>query len=153
MTRAWRLTRAAYANSAMTGEGARLYGGRWNPKGLAVVYLAESLPLAALEVLVHTRSPEDLADFVKLPVSFPTELVETLDLTLLPPDWCSSPPPASLKVFGEQWLGKGRSALLQVPSVVVPEASNLLLNPLHPDMAVVVVGDPMSFEFDPRLLS
>ena len=153
MTRAWRLTRTAYAASAMTGEGARLYGGRWNPKGGAVVYLAESLPLAALEVLVHTRSPEDLADFVKLPVAFPPDLVEAVQLESLPPDWRSSPPPNSLKAIGGAWLERGASALLRVPSVVVPEAFNFLLNPVHPDMARVVVGEFTPFEFDPRLFS
>lgn len=135
----------------MTGEGARLYGGRWNSKGAAVVYLAENLPLAALEILVHTRSPEDLADYVKLPVSFESGFVETLSLDNLPQDWRSSPAPVSLKTMGDTWLKEKRSALLKVPSVVIPEAFNLLLNPLHPDMARIVVGEPEPFSFDERL--
>lgn len=151
MTRAFRLTKAKYADTAFSGEGARLYGGRWSPPGLAVVYLAESLPLAALEILVHLERPAVLAGYVYFQVRCPDELVLTLADEDLPTDWRSSPEPVSTVSIGSAWISEKASLLLRVPSTVVPGSYNFLLDPAHPAFAELEIDGPFDFEFDPRL--
>jgi RES domain-containing protein len=148
---AYRLTRATYAETAFDGEGAKLYGGRWNPVGVPVVYLAESLPLAALETLVHLERPRGLEAYVYFEVAFTDQLVLALAEEHLPPDWQDSPEPASTVAIGEAWLRSQASLLLRVPSVVVPRSYNYLLNPAHPDQEQVLIRGPYPFKFDSRL--
>jgi RES domain-containing protein len=140
-----------YAASALDGEGARLFGGRWNTKGTRVVYLSDSPALAALEVLVHTRSEEDLQDYLILEVGFDEVLVETHAPEDLPADWTQPKAPISTQAIGDRWANEGRSLLLKVPSAVIPQQSNFLLNPLHKDMNKLEVGELAPFRFDPRL--
>ncbi len=136
----WRLCRRPYAD--LTGAGARRLGGRWNSAGRPVVYLAEHPALAALELRVHLDLPFELlpADFVLMRVALPDRLVGGLDAI----------PPATAAT-GDAWLTEARSAALRVPSVLIPHAWNVLLNPRHPraEQARVVTVEP--FGFDPRL--
>ena len=145
--KAWRLCRRRYA--ALDGEGARLVGGRWNPRGTAAVYLAESISLAALECLVHFQPATAPTDYVAIGVTFDGSLVETP--SRLPKTWREDPPIAS-QSFGGKWLTEARSAVLAVPSVVVSLEKNYVLNPTHPDFASVQVDPPIDFRFDERLL-
>lgn len=150
--RTWRVVTEHFINSAFTGEGARLAGGRWNPKGLPVVYTASSLALAALEVLVH--ADEDLlpTDLVYFAVNLPDALsIEQVALNDLPADWRAYPPPESLQDFGAAWFTRHASAVLTVASAVIPEENNILLNPLHPDFAKISWTSPKPFQWDPRL--
>lgn len=149
---AYRLTKARYANTAFDGEGARLNGGRWNPVGVSVVYLAESLPLAALETLVHLERPRVLEAYVYFEAAFTDELVLAVAEDDLPPDWQADPEPASTVAIGEAWLKSQDSLLLRVPSVVVPKSYNYLLNPVHPGREKVFVKGPYPFRFDSRLV-
>jgi RES domain-containing protein len=149
---AYRLTKARYADTAFDGEGARLNGGRWNPVGVPVVYLAESLPLAALETLVHLERPRVLSAYVYFEVAFVAELVLAVAEDDLPPDWQANPEPASTVAIGEAWLRSQASLLLRVPSVVVPKSYNYLLNPVHPDREKVLIKGPYPFTFDSRLV-
>lgn len=146
---AWRLVSLARADTAFDGEGSYKYGNRWNHLGTRVVYLAATTSLAALEVLVHAASYTDLPEYRAFPVEFDSALV--LDLPELPPDWQQSPAPASTKSLGSHWAREGKSALLRVPSAVVPWEYNYVLNILHPDYAKVRIGEPRPFTFDPRL--
>jgi RES domain-containing protein len=148
---AYRLTKARYADTAFDGEGARLNGGRWNPVGVAVVYLAESLPLAALETLVHLERPSVLEAYVYFEAAFVDQLALTLAEDDLPPDWQASPEPASTVAIGEAWLRSQASLLLRVPSIVVPKSYNYLLNPAHPDREQLLIKGPYPFKFDSRL--
>jgi RES domain-containing protein len=116
-----------------------------------VVYLAESLPLAALETLVHLERPRGLEAYVYFEVAFTDQLVLALAEEHLPPDWQDSPEPASTVAIGEAWLRSQASLLLRVPSVVVPRSYNYLLNPAHPDQEQVLIRGPYSFKFDSRL--
>jgi RES domain-containing protein len=116
-----------------------------------VVYLSDSPALAALEVLVNTRSEEDLQDYLILEVSFDEALVETYAPEDLPANWNQLKPPVSTQAIGDRWANEGRSPLLRVPSAVIPQQSNFLLNPLHPDMNKLEVGELAPFRFDPRL--
>ncbi|HEY1434359.1 MAG TPA: RES domain-containing protein [Thermoanaerobaculia bacterium] len=148
----WRLCKRRHA--AFDGEGARLAGGRWNPRGVAVVYASESLALAALELLVHADPALLPKDLVAIPAEIPDALrVGRVDETALGRDWRRHPAPESLSRLGAEWLERRETVALSVPSAVVPRERNVLLNPAHPDFRHVRVGAPDAFSFDPRLTS
>jgi RES domain-containing protein len=149
---AWRIVKAQHAATAFDGEGARLYGGRWNSRGLAVVYTAGSPALAALELLVHLGSSGALAAYVTIKCSFDERVVLRLDRHRLPKDWRSSPAVPELALVGDAWLKDATSAVLEVPNVIIPDESNYLLNPHHADFDTIEIGTPRRFEFDMRLL-
>ena len=151
MPTSWRIVKAALAATAMDGEGARINGGRWNSPGTAVVYTSQSRSLAVLEILAHVQSSEILLSYVTIPVSFPDSLVEVIDPADLPEDWRENPAPSALKEIGDRWTAAKRSAVLQIPSAIVPDEHNFVLDPRHPDFASVVVGEPTGFRIDPRL--
>jgi RES domain-containing protein len=151
MPRAWRIVREKQARSAMDGEGARLFGGRWNSRGTRMVYASASLSLAALETLVHLNPPTFLR-YVALPIDFKEGLLEVLKLSDLPSDWTRRPPSPSTQVIGDHWVMEARSAVLEVPSVIIPGERNYLLNLAHPDFPRIRVGSPTPFAFDPRLV-
>jgi RES domain-containing protein len=152
IVRAWRIFKPKHARSAFTGDGARLYGGRWNSRGVPMIYVAGSQSLAALEMLVHLSSAEIMAKYRVCPVEFETTLVEQLDIATLPAKWRSDPPPQSLKAIGDKWILEARSAILCVPSAVVPDEFNYLINPTHRHFKKLVVGKHLPFKFDPRLI-
>lgn len=138
---------------AFSGEGARRYGGRcWNPKGRAAVYTASSLSLAALEILVHADSDLLGNEFLAFAVDIPEDLaVERLELSGLPASWREEYPPLACRGLGGAWLERGGSAVLAVPSAVVPVETNYLLNPDHADFARLRIQAPTVFQFDARL--
>jgi RES domain-containing protein len=107
--------------------------------------------LAVLEVLVHLDTPALLEKYVLFEVEFASPLVTDLDRSLLPRNWKSDPVPEAVQAVGDRWTSSGISAVLRVPSVLVPEESNFLINPRHPDFGSIVISDPRSFQFDPRL--
>jgi RES domain-containing protein len=150
---AWRVFKKKLAKTAFTGTGARLYGGRWNSPGTAVVYLAQSQALAALEMLIHLEAADALRHYQVCAVTFPQALVRRIDPAALPAIWRRDPPPRKLQRLGDAWAAAAQSALLRVPSAVVPAESNFLLNPAHPDFRRVVIGKPQPFRFDRRLLT
>lgn len=150
--RGHRLVKARRASEAFTGEGARLYGGRWNRPGIPMVYAAQALSLAALETFVHFTGEERGIGFVAFALDVPDECVEVLAPRDLPRDWRAEAPPASTQDFGSRWQREGRSVALAVPSVIVPSELCLLLNPAHADTRRVVVHYPDAFAFDARLL-
>jgi RES domain-containing protein len=152
MPQAWRIVPERRADDAFNGEGARLYGGRFNLPGSRAVYASEHLSLAALELLVHIRPLMPLP-CVAFPLEWFTPEVEILPVEKLPPDWRQEPAPRSSAVLGDAWLQSRRTALLAVPSVIVPQERNFVLNPAHPDFPLVHVGRPEPFTFDPRLWS
>jgi RES domain-containing protein len=148
----WRITTARRARSAFSGEGARLYGGRWNPKGVPIVYTAESRALAMLEMLVQDEPLH--ARYAVIPATLPDGLaIERLDRTKLPPDWRLPQRVADLQAMGAEWAASRRAAVLAVPSAVLPEELNYLLNILHPDFRRIRVGKPRALATDVRLLS
>jgi RES domain-containing protein len=152
MVTAWRLVKERFARSAFDGEGARLHGGRWNSPGTRMAYASESVALATLEVLVHLQMSAVLPSYALATIRFPEDLVEVLEPALLPANWRQFPSPPELQAIGDQWIKEPRSAILQVPSAIIPSASNFLLNPAHPEFAQVVIEPPEPYEFDPRLV-
>ncbi|VGO16751.1 hypothetical protein PDESU_05343 [Pontiella desulfatans] len=149
---AWRIVPPSRVADAFSGEGARLFGGRWNPVGVPVVYAAESKALAALEILVHVDDAELLGDYLCMPVSFDKRMLSVLGFEDLPGDWRDCPPPASTQGLGDRWVRGQSSVVLEVPSVLIPGESNYLINPRHPNFGKLRIGAPEPFEFDPRLL-
>lgn len=149
MRRAWRIVKETHAKTAFDGEGAWLFGGRWNSRGTRVVYASATRSLAALETLVHLNPPMRVR-FVARSIEFDDHLVEVA--TGLPADWKEEPPPASTKRIGDRWALEARTAVFEMPSALIPEESNYLLNPAHPDFKRIVLGAPELFSFDPRLL-
>jgi RES domain-containing protein len=136
---AWRLCRRPHAD--LTGEGARRFGGRWNSPGRPVVYLAEHPALAALELRVHLDLPLELLpdDFVLMRVDVPDGPTSGIEA------------PADTVATGDAWLIEGSSASLRVPSVLVPHAWNVLVNPGHAEAARAEIREIEPFRFDPRL--
>lgn len=146
----WRLQRSVH--SALTGEGARLYGGRWNSPGRPVVYTSDSLALSVLEMLVHLDSdlvPADYASYViHIPDDVPTVEVVRGDL---PDGWNRSITCRACIRIGENWLEHGETAVLIVPSAVVAHGNNILVNPRHDLARSISVRSEDPFDFDPRL--
>lgn len=135
----------------MSGEGARLNGGRWNSQGVSLVYVASSIPLAMLETLVHIHSSALLKKYVVIPVEFDSKLVREVDRKKLPTDWDASPVAPDVQAVGDDWVASGASAVLKVPSAVVDSEFNYLLNLHHPDFSKIKIGKSEPIRFDPRL--
>ena len=148
---AWRLVREARADDAFSGEGARLYGGRWNPTGTRATYTSATRSLAALEVLVHQAERVPAGRFLFFGVRFPKKLITTIDRNDLPANWQRFPPQKSTVEIGKAWVEAKTSPVLQVPSLLIPEESNYLLNFDHPQATEIEVGEAQIFYFDPRL--
>ncbi len=132
--------------------GARLYGARWNSKGIAAAYMASSRALAVLEVLVHLQPLFVPENFCIAEIEVPAESILNIDLKTLPANWKDVLPPAELKQIGNQFLRDSKYLLMKVPSSVVPEEFNFILNPQHPDSSKVKILTTQPFNFDNRLL-
>ncbi len=148
--RVWRLCKKAHA--IFDGEGARRAGGRWNRRGAPIVYTSQSLSLAALELLVHADPAFLPGDLVAIPADVPDALrIESIEAAALPRDWRRYPAPEALADRGSEWARAARSPVLSVPSAIVPQERNFLLNPAHPDFRRIRPGKPEPFDFDGRL--
>lgn len=148
----WRLYSSRYP--ALDGEGARLYGGRWNFPGTAIVYTSATLALAVLEILVHTDSDILPVNQTVRSADIPGELViEKIEEDQLSPNWRDCPAPEALQALGTAWSNRGQTAVLSVPSAVIPEERNYLLNPFHADFRKIRWSEPRPFQWDPRLLN
>lgn len=137
--RLWRVARAAFAD--LSGEGARLYGGRWNSPGRPVVYTAENPALAILEVRVHLDLAPELIpdDYVLIEIETGAASVS------------ESEDPQEPRSLGDAWLGAGQTALLKVPSFIAPRSANVLINPHHRDAVAIEIVGTQQFDFDRRL--
>ena len=149
--RCWRICRRRYAADAARGEGARLYGGRWNSRGVRVVYASTSLALAAVETFVNLEPNLQPKDLVSIEAEIPDGLeIGRLDLQVLPTQWHEIRG-ESLHLFGDEWVHRGDSAALLVPSAAIRGEWNVLLNPAHPEFARIKFHEPRSFDFDARM--
>ncbi|MEJ0001155.1 MAG: RES family NAD+ phosphorylase [Verrucomicrobiota bacterium] len=149
----WRLVKARFAREPFSGEGGRLFGGRWNNVGVPAIYTSEHRSLAALEVLVHLNGiiPTELYRMISYEID--EAWTQALPAGELPPDWRQEPPSPSTMDWGSQWARDKRSVALAVPSAVIPEEKNIILNPDHPDVGKVKAGPATDFAFDPRLFA
>jgi RES domain-containing protein len=147
----WRIVKEKHAKSAFSGEGARIFEGRWNSAGVRMVYCSEHLSLAALEILVHTQLVTIRDKFQVFRVSWDQAIMSAIDLRKLPKGWNAQPPGLISKNIGDEWVHSGRSAVLVVPSVIVPLEKTFLLNPKHRDFGKIKIKDAGGFHLDPRL--
>jgi RES domain-containing protein len=147
----YRIVQEQWAESALDGEGARLWGGRWNLPGIPAVYLAESRALAALEILVHAPREALKLRWIVIELEIPADLIDIVPFAKLPENWQLQPSSHHAQDFGSRWLRDARNLALQLPSVVIPEEKSLLLNPRDPSMRDLKPGKPQAFSFDPRL--
>ena len=149
--RFWRICRRPYAAEAASGEGARLYGGRWNSRGVRVVYASTSLALAAIETFVNLEPNLQPKDLVSIEGEFPDALeIERLELKALPSRWHERRG-ESLRRFGDDWVRAGRTLALLAPSAAVRGEWNVLLNPGHAEFSKVKFRGPEPFDFDARM--
>ncbi len=151
---AWRIVKARHARAAFDGEGARRYGGPWNSPGTPVVYASESRALGLLEVLAGLSSPRAVQGYLVIPVTFNSHLALDLPPRDLPDGWRRYPPPLATQRIGDAWAAGRQSVVLRVPSALVPQESNYILNPGHPDFHRLRVGEavPVPLVIHPRLM-
>ena len=152
MPSAWRIVRAARVKSAFSGEGARIYGGRWNSRGTAVIYVSEHESLAALELLVHLTPLPPHDRYLSFRLEWDKKLTEHFPVKSLPPHWNAEPPDFRTMQVGDDWVRSGKSVALAVPSVLSASEVNFLLNPKHPDFKKIKISQPVVYRFDSRLL-
>ncbi len=158
MIEAFRISKESDPAKAFSGQGAKDWGGRWNSKGVAVVYTAAHRSLSILEILVHvkggsgTGSAAINAPFYVYAVSFDAALLKELPISSVPNGWNSEPPTSASQSLGDAWVSAAGSAILTVPSVIVPEERNYILNPNHPRFSEIQIGAPVQCQVDPRLL-
>lgn len=152
MPSAWRIVRAERAKSAFTGEGARIYGGRWNSRGTAVIYVSEHESLAALELLVHLTPFIPDGRYLSFRLEWEDKLTSHLSVKNLPSHWNAEPPGIQTMQIGDDWVRTGKSVVLAVPSVLSASEVNYLLNPKHADFKKIKIGEPLEYRFDSRLL-
>jgi len=153
MPQAWRIVHRKRVHGTFSGEGARLAGGRWNSEGRSVVYTAGSLSLALLEIIVHLEFKEALKRYMAIPVEIPEAVFQSTDPSRLPEGWNASPPQSGTQFIGNCWVEGMSSVALEVPSVIVPNEFNYLLNPAHADFGRIKLGDPIGLPVDPRVLA
>jgi RES domain-containing protein len=149
--RFWRICRRRYAAEAASGEGARLFGGRWNSRGVRVVYASPSLALAAVETFVNLEPNLRPADLVSIGGNIPDSIgVSRLDQKRLPAHWYETRD-ESLRRFGDEWIRDGSSAALLVPSAAIRGEWTVLMNPAHSGFSSIEFTQPERFKFDSRM--
>lgn len=139
---AWRITSKEHVDSAFSGEGAKRYGGRFNSPGVPMVYAAESLALATLELLTKVSNRHQLGGRVCIPVSFSRAHVLEKEEADLPKDWDKRPYGSASQKVGDAWIESEASLVLRVPSVVESREYNYLIHPTHPEFEELTVGEP-----------
>jgi RES domain-containing protein len=148
----YRIAREKYIRD-LTGVGSRLYGGRWNRKGIGIIYTSETRALATLEYLVHlplSLMPEDIGiSSIEIPDNI---IAREILISDLPVNWRNWPAPSELAELGTRWVLSNETLLLRIPSAVVPHEFNILINPSHPDMKQVRILHSEEYRFDRRLI-
>ena len=153
MPRMWRVVKRNHATTAFDGKAAQRFGGRWNSPGQRAVYTSATKALAVLEVVVHIDVGRRLPRLVAFTFDVDDDLVESLPVARLPRHWRASRGLEMTQRIGDGWLASGRALALAVPSAIVPEESNYLLNPAHARFHRLKLGRPVPFILDPRLVT
>jgi RES domain-containing protein len=144
---------SAYARD-LSGAGPRLYGGRWNPKGVSVIYTSESRALAVLEFYVHLSRSVILPGLSIVSIDIPDSVSrKEIAMSDLPKNWRTYPAPPELAAIGAEWVRSRESLLLHVPSAIMPPERNILINPVHSEMRKVRIIEIEEYGLDQRLIS
>ncbi len=150
----WRIVKEKHAATVFSGEGARIFEGRWNSAGVPMVYCSENLALAALEILVHCQPVMTMRDkWRAFRVNWSEELMISVATRSLPRGWNAQPAGRASRSIGDEWARSGRSAVLALPSVIIPLERTFLLNPKHHDFAKIRHKSAGEFVLDQRLRS
>lgn len=149
--KAFRLTQQRYSHQ-LSGKGASLNGARWNSKGYEMIYCAEHRSLALAEVLVHISLENLSSSYVMMVINIPDK-VSSLIMSIdeLPEGWNRFPSPESTKRIGDRFIEERKACILKIPSVVVKEEFNILINPNHPDFVFINIDQIEGFRIDERL--
>ncbi|MDT0648324.1 RES domain-containing protein [Zunongwangia sp. F260] len=147
----YRITKKKWIKD-LSGTGAKLTGGRWNPKGYPLIYCAATSSLAILEKLVHVDFDLLPDDLYIAELEIPNESIQKLKLTDLPKNWNKYPAPDKLKMFGKNWIEQNKHLILEVSSAVNPNEMNYLINVNHPDAGKIKIRKTYPFEIDVRLI-
>jgi len=149
----WRLVKARHVSTAYSGEEGLFAGGRWLPKGHLVVYTSENASLAVVENLVHADPDDLVGDYFFVAANVPDALLAPpITEDLMPAEWRKAAAYEACREIGLRWTTAGEYAALPVPSAVVPQETNLLLNPRHSDFAKIELFDAIRYRFDDRLV-
>ena len=147
----YRICKSIYAKD-LSGEGAKQYGGRWNSKGTPMLYTSSSRALAALEVLVHIPAAIPVNDFVLVAIELPVGSMEEIRYAALKSDIDKYGLSATFNTQGDNWAKKNKSLILKVPSLIITEEFNYLVNPNHHLFSKIKVKEIKPFGFDERLI-
>jgi RES domain-containing protein len=147
---AWRITDQKYADSAFSGEGARLWGGRFNSPGTPAVYASGSLSLALLEILVQTNDRSNLENKVLVRAEIAATFIQSPSTNELPVHWNHIPVSKASQRYGDRWIDDKTTPVLRIPSVVVPMEYNFVINPKHQDFNQITLSSPCPLPLDPR---
>lgn len=153
MLKIYRIAKAKYI-SDLSGEGARLYGGRWNKAGYGMLYCSSYLSLSVLELLVHLdyRFINDAFRFIE--IDLPDNLkISKVPSSILKQEWRQNPPLALTQNYGSDWLASNKSLALRVPSAVLPNEYNILLNPNHEDFKLITISKKYKLDIDARVFT
>lgn len=152
----WRIAQDApdYGADELSGKGAEQVGGRWNHGGTAMLYCSSTIALACLETVVHLVGSDPLP-FNRYLIRIVLPATAWRDRTIFRPrehvGWDSTPPGIVSLRWGNDWAGSARSLIAEIPSVVVPEESNFLINPRHRDAKQLQARRIRRWTYDPRL--
>ncbi len=147
----YRISNALYSND-LSGTGAKLMGGRWNSKGIPILYTSEHISLALLEMLVNTQFKDFIIPLDLLNIQVPeTASISEISLSKLKKDWVTDF--GYTAFIGDEFIKDKQSLLLKVPSAVIHEEFNYLINPLHADFKKIKITDTRSFKTDERLFT
>jgi len=150
---AWRLIKTNWRKNAFTGDGARLYGARWSSKGTSVVYTSDTLALATLEIIVNDSKLNLEEGYTAYSIEIPKKIIYSPQPNTLPDDWHNNPHSRSSQIFGDHWVKSKKTAVMKVPSAVIPIESNYIINISHQDFSQIKINGPITFPFDKRLIN
>ena len=147
----WRICRLSDVDK-LSGVGGLYVGGRWHGRGNRILYTSSTPSLAALELLVHLDPASAPANLSLLEIDIPDKIrIEHCIPSQITPNWQNFPFPLELQNFGSTWLVEKRTAILSVPSAIIPRENNILINPVHFDASLITIKDEIPFAYDPRL--
>ena len=149
--KAWRILKAKYATRPLSGMGAQKTGGRWNEKGTPAVYTAETLALSTLEVCVHAEWDFKHVKLVRVGIHWPESLRVDSIKAPLPRNWDQVPHGPDTMALGNAWILSNHAAILRVPSAIVPNSFNFILNPSHPEFKKIGTNKPDAFAWDEQM--
>jgi RES domain-containing protein len=149
--RVYRITKSPYVHD-LSGTGARIYGGRWNHKGISLIYTSESRALATVEYLVHAPISIVPTNISIVTIEIPDRIIpREISISDLPSNWRDYPATLELVDIGTNWALSNETLLLRVPSAVIEHEFNMLINPSHPEIKYVIISNIEKYKIDERL--